>query len=99
MTNNSATTETFDILGLEMDGPALQSRKIKRREWLVDLFLRAKTLTMVFGQRGVGKTFFLLWLALALARGVQFLSWTVKKPRRVLYIEGEMSNEELQERL
>jgi len=54
---------------------------------------------MVFAKRGLGKTWFGLTLALAVARGEDFLSYAVPQPRRVLYIDGEMTLAELKERL
>ncbi len=54
---------------------------------------------MVFGPRGVGKTFFQLSLTGALAGGVQLWSWPVKHPVGVLYVDGEMRIKELRDRL
>jgi KaiC/GvpD/RAD55 family RecA-like ATPase len=54
---------------------------------------------MVFGPRGVGKTFFQLALTAALVRGTDFWNWKTEQPVGVLYIDGEMSLKELRERL
>jgi putative DNA primase/helicase len=54
---------------------------------------------MVFGPRGVGKTFFQLSLTSALASGGTLWSWPVKQPVGVLYVDGEMRIKELRDRL
>ncbi|MDH5669568.1 MAG: AAA family ATPase, partial [Nitrospira sp.] len=53
---------------------------------------------MVFGPRGVGKTFLQLGLAVALTTGRGLLKWDVVKPAGVLYVDGEMQLDELRER-
>lgn len=54
---------------------------------------------MVFGPRGVGKTFFQLGLTGALTSGGTLWSWQVKQPVGVLYVDGEMRIKELRDRL
>ncbi len=73
---------------------------IPPREPILDGLLLTKSLVEVFSKRGVGKTFFTLSLCLCIARGTgKFMEWPVHKARRVLYVDGEMSGSELQERL
>jgi hypothetical protein len=63
-------------------------------------WLSARTLSMVYGPAGVGKTMFLMGLGLGLATAQPFLTW--RAPAQavpVLYVDGEMSLKELQERL
>jgi hypothetical protein len=55
---------------------------------------------MVYGPTGVGKTMFLMGLGLSLATAQSFLTWRAPETAvPVLYIDGEMSLTELQERL
>jgi putative DNA primase/helicase len=56
-------------------------------------------LVMVFAARGVGKTFFALNVAYAVACGGRFLKWEAPEPRSVLYLDGEMPATLLQQRL
>lgn len=57
-------------------------------------------LVMVYGPRGNGKTWFVLQMAYAIASGgAVFTHWQAPKPRRVLYIDGEMPVRTIQERL
>lgn len=62
-----------------------------------------QSLGQTFAKRGVGKTLFQLSVAGAIAKGENFLHWKTPEShrgvgRRVLYVEGEMSERELQER-
>lgn len=66
---------------------------------LLSPIIHENSLNMVFASRGRGKTFFALSLAYAVATGGQFLRWKAEKPRKVLYIDGEMPAGKMQERL
>jgi putative DNA primase/helicase len=54
--------------------------------------------TMVFGPRGIGKTFFQLALAVSLTTGKPLWKWACPKPVGVLYVDGEMQLDELRQR-
>jgi len=45
---------------------------------------------MLAAERGVGKTFFALSMACAIAKGDDFLGFPVPRPRKVLYVDGGM---------
>jgi putative DNA primase/helicase len=53
---------------------------------------------MVFGPRGIGKTFLQLALAVSLTTGNDLLKWKVPSPVGVLYLDGEMQLDELRDR-
>lgn len=53
---------------------------------------------MIFGHRGIGKTFLNLGVTGALVSGNPFLGWQVKQPVGVLYVDGEMRIKELRDR-
>ncbi len=65
---------------------------------LAPLFTR-QSLSLVYSWRGVGKTWFALGCAYAVASGGKFLRWKAPTPRRVLYLDGEMPAVALQRRL
>jgi hypothetical protein len=69
------------------------------QEALLGPWLRKQTLAMVHAWRGVGKTHFALGVAYAVASGGVFLKWKADRPRKVLYIDGEMSGAAIQDRL
>lgn len=56
-------------------------------------------LMMLFAATGVGKTYYALNLAMAIASGGRFLAYQAQIPKRVIYIDGEMSLHNMQERL
>jgi hypothetical protein len=53
---------------------------------------------MIHAYRGVGKTHIATGIAYAVATGGSFLTWHAERPRRVLYLDGEMPGPALQER-
>ena len=67
-------------------------------EMLFDPIIQTKSLTMLHAYRGVGKSFFAISMAYAIATGSKFLRWQAPKPAKVLYIDGEMQANLLQER-
>ncbi|MBO4700787.1 MAG: AAA family ATPase [Alphaproteobacteria bacterium] len=56
-------------------------------------------LSLLYAERGAGKTFMALAIACAVAGGFEFLNFRANKPRKVLYIDGEMDANEMQTRL
>jgi RecA-family ATPase len=72
---------------------------LPKREHVLAPILPAKGLAMVHAARGIGKTQLALGAAFAVAVGGEFLRWRAPSPRRVLYIDGEMPAEALQERV
>jgi putative DNA primase/helicase len=73
-------------------------RDFPRREMLLAPWLPTQGLCMLYGPRGLGKTFVSVGISLAVATGGTFLGWTAPQPRRVLHIDGEMPAASLQER-
>lgn len=70
------------------------------RETLLSPVLAVQSLMMVFAMRGLGKTYFALSVALAVASGGKvFGRWEAFRPARVLYLDGEMPAVTLQERI
>jgi len=73
--------------------------KMPPRVNLLSPWLPAQGLAMVYAPRGIGKTFFGLNVAYAVASGGQFLCWKAEAAMRVMYIDGEMPAVTMQERL
>jgi putative DNA primase/helicase len=69
---------------------------IKPREMLLDPILPAQGLAMIHAKRGVGKTHVALGIAAAVASGKGFLRWKAPKPRRALFVDGELPASVLQ---
>lgn len=77
----------------------LMELKVAVREAMLGKWLLQQSLNMIHARRGVGKTWLVLGIALALAAGVPLLGWAVDKPRNVLLVDGEMPLRALQDRL
>jgi putative DNA primase/helicase len=66
---------------------------------LLSPILPERSLSMTYSPRGVGKTWVLLSMGVAVASGTKLLRWSAPRPRNVLHVDGEMSVNSLQERL
>jgi len=69
------------------------------RQFCIEPLFLESSFNMIHATRGLGKTNFALSLALSLAEGKNFLKWRVKKPRRVLYVDGELSKDAMSRQL
>ncbi len=77
----------------------LMSAALPERKVILDPILAQKSLMMLYGPRGLGKTHLALGIAWAVASGDSFLKWTASRPHRVVYVDGEMAAVDLQARL
>ena len=71
---------------------------LPQRQHVLAPILPERGLAMLFAPRGVGKTQVAVNIGWAVACGQPFFRWYAPKPRRVLYVDGEMPQELLQER-
>lgn len=69
------------------------------RKYIIKPFLKERGLAEIYARSGIGKTTFALSLATAMALGKSFQKWDIIQPWKVLYIDGEMSTDEMQERI
>jgi putative DNA primase/helicase len=72
--------------------------QIPPREHILEPILHTQSTNMLFSKRGVGKTYTSLGIACAIAAGAAFLKWRAPKPRKVLYVDGEMPAITMQQR-
>jgi len=68
-------------------------------EWLIPDLLPKKGVNAVVGGPGIGKSWFTYELAYCLATGCSFLNYPPMKPMRCLYIDGEMDDSQVMERV
>src|SRR4051812_22947966 len=61
--------------------------------------LQEAGLCLLYGPRGIGKTYVAMSMAWAAASGSSFLGWQADKPRRVVYVDGEMAAADMKTRL
>lgn len=77
----------------------LLAAELPARDLILSPWLACKGTAMIFGTRGIGKTWLTMGIAYAIASGGCFLGWRAGVPRKVLIIDGEMPAVVLQERL
>jgi hypothetical protein len=76
------------------------TKDIPPREDILGPIIQTQSTNMLYSKRGVGKTFMTLAMGCAVATGGIFLGrWKAPKPRKVLYIDGEMPRVTMQRRL
>jgi len=75
-------------------------RDLPEPDFMLGNLLSTTTRMELIGPTGIGKTNFAMALAVAIAAGDVFLHWGAGEgPRRVLYIDGEMSNRQMKKRI
>lgn len=77
------------------------SEELPQKEYIIDKIFPKQGLMMIYAKRGIGKTFFALYLSCKIASGSSLFDnrWKVSKARKILYIDGEMPAITMQERL
>ena len=96
--SHGETSEAFIPLHA-LDAHALALMQFKMREVILDPWLHTQDLCMIFAARGIGKTHFALSIAYAVATGGKFAKWSAARPRKVLYLDGELPGGVMQKRL
>lgn len=76
----------------------LLAMELPPRRNLLDPWLPAQGLAMIYAPRGIGKTHIAQGIAYALICGGPFLTWRASEPAGVLYLDGEMPAAAMQER-
>ncbi len=77
----------------------IQSLKIPPKQQFISPWLTEKSITLISGWRGTGKTWFALSLIDAITKGKPFGPWKVGKSVPCLYLDGELPIEDIKERL
>jgi hypothetical protein len=90
---------TSPDLPTRLSAPQLMGATLPARETILDPILTTKSLALLYGPRGIGKTYVALGIAWAAASGGSFLGWRARRPHRVLYVDGEMAAADMRERL
>ena len=97
--NKARQTESKFVPLHALDAHALALMQFKMREVILNPVLHTQDLCMIFAARGIGKTHFAFGMAFALAAGGTFAKWNAPKPRKVLYLDGELPGAVMQKRL
>ena len=81
------------------NGKSLLETKFPVRENILKPILKVQDLVEIHAFRGCGKTYFALAMAAHIACGCNFLKWQCNKPYKVLYLDGEMLAQDIQDRV
>jgi putative DNA primase/helicase len=73
-----------------VDFAGLCAEPVRARSMLLGPLLAEASLTLLYGPRGIGKTYLALSIACAVAGGGALMHWQAAAPGRVLYVDGEM---------
>lgn len=97
-------TEQTNLEKVMCTSDAFCKRKIREPAMLLRPWLSEQSLNLIYGPRGAGKTWLCSMIAVALTRQdpedvVNIGSWDVAQSTSVLFIDGEMNNHMLQQRL
>ena len=82
-----------------LSAKAFCTMKFSPRTYLLQGLIQDPSMTEIFSWRGVGKTMVALSMSHAVAAGGSFLKWTAPKATPVLYVDGELDVNTLQQRL
>lgn len=93
--DNSERAKQVNVL----DFGEIQNMQVQPTEYVLYPCLPKKGIAFVYAATGIGKTLYTLNLAYAIAGGGSFLKYKAPRPRKVLYIDGEMQFEQLHQRL
>lgn len=77
----------------------LIKREFPSRPTIIQPWLKVGEIGMIYAQRGVGKTWLSLLIALAATRSLQIGKWQTGTPTGCLVVDGEMAAENLRHRL
>lgn len=94
---NNAPADDLGLCVLNL--AELLTREFPEREQILAPWLLTQSLSLIHAYRGVGKTHVALGIAYAVATGGKFLNWEAPRPRRVVYIDGEMPAAAIRDRL
>lgn len=88
-----------DLLALLLDWPTFWKREVTEANWLIEPVIAAGRAHALYAPGGTGKSLLSLWLAAQTATGGVGLDGMPLEPRRVLYLDYEMTQDDLIERL
>ncbi|WP_160140632.1 AAA family ATPase [Blastochloris tepida] len=91
--------KTTDGLPLVLPGPDILAGGFQLPEPIIEPWLAAGHVAMLYGKTGIGKTMLSYALATTISKGGEILGWQVPEPKRVLYFDAEMDPAETEGRL
>src|ERR1700756_3112053 len=77
----------------------LLATELPERSDILSPVLREGSLCLLYGPRGLGKTYMAMSMAWAAASGSSFLGWQASRGHRVVYVDGEMGAVDMKKRV
>jgi len=87
-----------ELRALLINWPLFWAKDHSEAEWLAEPLIPSGRSVALFAPGGTGKSLLALWLAAGIATGTPIFG-TTQPPRRVLYLDYEMTEDDLAERL
>ncbi len=81
------------------DLSAFKSIEVPQRHVLLNPWCKEESIGLIYGPRGVGKSWFVIGILDAISRGENFGPWECQTAAPVMYIDGEMTMSDMQERI
>lgn len=94
----SADDVDRELLSMLVDWPAFWSQDHTVAEWLAEPLIAEHRAHAIFAPGGTGKSLLALWLSAAISTGTPIFGHATR-PRSVLYLDYEMTGDDLSERL
>ena len=82
-----------------MSVPAFMRKQLPIKPYIIDPLLKKGEIMMISAARGVGKTWFALSIGFMATRQTKIGKWETSTLTPTLYVDGEMSVEEMQKRI
>lgn len=96
---STITNHTKIIEENAMSIPQLIKKTMQSPPFIIEPWLRAGEIGMIYASRGVGKTMLALSIGLAATRRMSIGKWKTGTPTGCLFIDGEMAEYQLQSRI
>jgi len=84
-----------DIKKASFSFEEMQKHTVKEHEFIMHPILTKKSSMMIFGEAGVGKSYFTMNLAYSLSCGGNFLNYKVPYPQKIAYFDGELGKDDV----
>ena len=97
--DHAPETEDESLLAMLIAWPDFWAQDHGEAEWIAEPIIPAKRSVALFAPGGTGKSLLSLWICAKLATGTDPFAGTEREPINVLYLDYEMTNDDLAERL
>jgi len=95
--NTTAISKSFEDAILDLE--TFRGIDIPERKAFLSPWLKENSISMIYGWRGCGKTFFVLGILYHIIRGLPFGPWNCELSGSCLFLDGEMTISDDKERL